>query len=92
MEAMVHLSVVTLSGTNLLEQAKRERDRLNKVIALLEGATTTVKPAKTAKKHGHKWTAAERKAMSLRQRAAWRRGGRRLNEPFFHYADLLARK
>jgi hypothetical protein len=50
-----------------------ERDRLNKVIALLEGSpTVTKKTAKTAsKKHGHKWTAAEKKAMSLRQKAIW---------------------
>jgi hypothetical protein len=58
---------------NLLEQAKLERDRLNKVIALLEGTatTTTAKTAKSTKRHGHVWTAAEKKAMSLKQKAAW---------------------
>ena len=59
---------------SLLEQAKLERDRLNKVTALLVGTTTTTTtPAKTAKatkRHGHKWTAAEKNAMSIRQKAA----------------------
>jgi hypothetical protein len=57
----------------LLEQAKLERDRLNKVIALLEGTTTTptAKPAKSTKTHGHRWTTAERKAMSDKQKALW---------------------
>jgi hypothetical protein len=58
---------------DILAAVKAERDRLNKVIALLEGTPTTtiVRKTKTSKKHGHKWTAAEKKAMSLRQKAIW---------------------
>jgi hypothetical protein len=59
---------------DILAAVKAERDRLNKVIALLEGTPTTtiVRTTKTArKKHGHKWTAAEKKAMSVRQKAIW---------------------
>ena len=59
---------------DILAAVKAERDRLNKVIALLEGTPTTtiVRTTKTTrKKHGHKWTAAEKKAMSIRQKAIW---------------------
>ncbi|HEY6763644.1 MAG TPA: hypothetical protein VI386_02645 [Candidatus Sulfotelmatobacter sp.] len=62
---------------NLLQLAKQERDRLNKVIALLE-SDTTAGPATTAvarptkkKSNGHQWTEAERKAMSVKQKALW---------------------
>ena len=59
---------------NLLQLAKQERDRLNKVIALLESDTTAApaaaKPAKK-KSNGHQWTEAERKAMSVKQKALW---------------------
>jgi hypothetical protein len=67
---------------DLLQLVKQERDRLNKVIALLEGApTSTSKPTKqtgastsasaTRKPKVHKWTEAERKAMSIKQKALW---------------------
>jgi hypothetical protein len=63
---------------NLLQLAKQERDRLNKVIALLESDTTTAPAVTTAaakrakkKKNGHQWTEAERKAMSVKQKAVW---------------------
>ena len=63
---------------NLLQLAKQERDRLNKVIALLESdmtaapvaTTATTRPAKK-KSNGHQWTEAERKAMSVKQKALW---------------------
>ena len=68
---------------DLLQLVKQERDRLNKVIALLEpGAPTSNSPAaqptgasasnSAPRKHKrHEWTAAERKAMSLKQKALW---------------------
>jgi len=63
---------------NLLQLAKQERDRLNKVIALLEADTTEAPAAKTAaakparkKSTPHQWTDAERKAMSVKQKALW---------------------
>jgi hypothetical protein len=63
---------------NLLQLAKQERDRLNKVIALLESDTTAIPAATTAatkpakkKSTAHQWTDAERKAMSLKQKALW---------------------
>jgi hypothetical protein len=62
---------------NLLQLAKQERDRLNKVIALLESDTTAAPAATTAakptkkKSNRHQWTEAERKAMSLKQKALW---------------------
>jgi hypothetical protein len=70
----------TIPRMNLLQLAKQERDRLNKVIALLESdmtaapvATTAAAAAKPAKKknNGHQWTEAERKAMSVKQKALW---------------------
>jgi alanyl-tRNA synthetase len=56
-------------GMDILAAVKAERDKLNRVIALLEPTPTTI--PHTAKKQGHKWTDAERKAMSLKQKAAW---------------------
>jgi hypothetical protein len=59
---------------DILAAVKAERDRLNKVIALLEDSspiTIQRKAAKRTKRHGHVWTAAEKKAMSLKQKAAW---------------------
>ena len=59
---------------NLLQLAKQERDRLNKVIALLESDMTAAAPAaQPAKKksNAHQWTEAERKAMSVKQKALW---------------------
>lgn len=58
---------------DILKLAKQERDRLNKVIAMLEpeGETSTPKSHKTQKRKGHEWTAAERKAMSIRQKRIW---------------------
>jgi hypothetical protein len=55
---------------DLLQLVKQERDRLNKVIALLEpGASTSTS---TPRKHKvHKWTDEERKAMSIKQKALW---------------------
>ncbi len=55
---------------DLLQLVKQERDRLNKVIALLEpGASTS---NSTPSKHTvHKWTDEERKAMSIKQKALW---------------------
>jgi hypothetical protein len=69
----------TIPRMNLLQLAKQERDRLNKVIALLESDVTTAasvattaaaKPAKK-KSTSHQWTEAERKAMSVKQKALW---------------------
>jgi hypothetical protein len=74
---------VQFSTMDLLQLVKQERDRLNKVIALLEhGAPTSNSP--TAQRTGastsnaaprkhkrHEWTAEERKAMSLKQKALW---------------------
>jgi hypothetical protein len=56
---------------DILAAVRAERDRLNKVIALLEGEQVVVSRAAKAKSHGRKWTAAERKAMSLKQKARW---------------------
>jgi hypothetical protein len=60
----------------ILTEVKAEISRLQKVVDLLEGGTTSNRPAtqtaKTATKHkGHQWTEAERKAMSLKQKARW---------------------
>jgi hypothetical protein len=57
----------------LLELAKKERARLDQVIRLLEGSTsttTTTPPTKNKPKlHGKVWTDAERKAMSVKMKA-----------------------
>jgi len=55
---------------NLLQLAKIERDRLNRVIALLEDTTrTSTASASKPKKQGRKWTQAEKDAMSRRIKA-----------------------
>jgi|GEM_PF-5911468 predicted RNA methylase len=63
---------------NLLQLAKQERDKLNRVIALLESEMTVAPAATTAaakpvkkKQNRHQWTDAERKAMSAKQKALW---------------------
>lgn len=62
----------------ILAAVKAEVSRLDKVVALLEGGTvaTTTSSTLTAsptapKKKAHKWTAAEKKAMSIKQKALW---------------------
>ena len=62
----------------ILAAVKAEVSRLNKVIALLEGGTpapapttTTTNSTTTPKRKAHKWTAAQRKAMSIQQKALW---------------------
>lgn len=65
--------------TTLLEQAKLERDRLDKVIAMLEPADlSAIRPVKRGrgwtaqpKRHGRKMSAAAKKAMSLKLKAIW---------------------
>jgi hypothetical protein len=64
----------------ILTEVKAEISRLQKVVDLLEGGTTP-SPIRTSstgggmsgggKRKGHKWTEAERKAMSLKQKARW---------------------
>jgi hypothetical protein len=55
---------------DLLQLVKQERDRLNKVIALLEPGASASNSA--PRKHKvHKWTDEERKAMSIKQKALW---------------------
>ena len=63
----------------ILAAVKAEVSRLNKVIALLEGGipaptpstTTTNSTTTTPKRKAHTWTAAEKKAMSIKQKALW---------------------
>ena len=62
----------------ILAAVKAEVSRLNKVIALLEGgtpapapSTTTTNSTTTPKRKAHTWTAAEKKAMSIKQKALW---------------------
>jgi hypothetical protein len=59
----------------ILTEVKAEISRLQKVVDLLEGGASnrpTTQAAKTAPQHkGHQWTEAERKAMSLAQKARW---------------------
>jgi hypothetical protein len=60
----------------ILAAVKAEVSRLNKVVALLEGGATTTSPTPAAsstapKKKAHKWTAAEKQAMSIKQKALW---------------------
>jgi hypothetical protein len=59
-----------LAMTSLLDIAKAERDRLNKVIALLEGSERTGGKTKS-KKSTRTWTPEQKKAASARQKAAW---------------------
>jgi hypothetical protein len=56
----------------ILQAVKAEISRLQKVVDLLEGSTPSPKTAAaTAKRKGHEWTAAQRKAMSDLQKARW---------------------
>jgi hypothetical protein len=61
----------------ILAAVKAEVSRLNKVVALLEGGAASVtSPTSTSssiapKKRAHKWTAAQKKAMSIKQKALW---------------------
>jgi hypothetical protein len=64
----------------ILAAVRAEVSRLNKVIALLEGgtpapSTTTTNSSTTnsttPKRKTHKWTAAQKKAMSIKQKALW---------------------
>jgi hypothetical protein len=60
----------------ILASVKAEVLRLNKVIALLEGGTPAPAAATTStttapKRKAHTWTAAEKKAMSIKQKALW---------------------
>jgi hypothetical protein len=64
----------------ILIAVKTEISRLQKVVDLLEGGTTPSpgrRPAAapvaktTGKRKVHEWTEAERKAMSLKQKARW---------------------
>jgi hypothetical protein len=64
----------------ILTEVKAEISRLQKVVDLLEDGTTS-SPSRASntnrvmsgggKRKGHKWTAAQRKAMSLNQKARW---------------------
>ena len=64
---------------DLLQIAKKERAKLDRVIALLEDKEgmasllggTTAQQADGPKPKGRKWTAAMREAMSKRQKALW---------------------
>jgi hypothetical protein len=74
---------VECKNMDLLQLVKQERDRLNKVIALLEpgASTSNSTPSKHTgasasnsaprKPKVHKWTDEERKAMSIKQKALW---------------------
>jgi len=55
----------------ILTAVKAEISRLQKVVDLLEGATPSTKAATPSKRKGHKWTAAQKKAMSEHQKAIW---------------------
>jgi hypothetical protein len=58
----------------ILTEVKGEISRLQKVVALLEGDTptqTTASATAPLKRKPHKWTDAQRKAMSLAQKARW---------------------
>jgi uncharacterized NAD(P)/FAD-binding protein YdhS len=56
----------------ILTEVKAEISRLQKVVDLLEGSTPSPRTAAaTAKRKGHKWTAAQKKAMSEHQKAIW---------------------
>lgn len=60
----------------ILAAVKAEVSRLNKVIALLEGGTPAPTSAPTSttttpKRKAHMWTAAQKKAMSVKQKALW---------------------
>jgi hypothetical protein len=56
----------------ILAAVKAEVSRLNKVIALLEGGTPALTSTSTTpKRKAHLWTAAQKKAMSVKQKALW---------------------
>ena len=64
----------------ILTEVKAEISRLQKVVDLLEGGTTSSLSrasntgggmSGSGKRKGHKWTTAQRKAMSLKQKARW---------------------
>ncbi|MGA7795855.1 MAG: hypothetical protein WCA19_22715 [Candidatus Acidiferrales bacterium] len=55
----------------ILTAVKAEISRLQKVVDLLEGSTSSTKAAAPPKRKGHKWTAAQKKAMSEHQKAIW---------------------
>jgi hypothetical protein len=64
----------------ILTEVKAEISRLQKVVDLLEGGTSTspIRASSTGggmsgggKRKVHQWTEAERKAMSLKQKARW---------------------
>jgi hypothetical protein len=62
---------------NLLQQAIAERDRLNKVIDLLESGESTTAPvsrtrkSSSPKRHGRVMSAAAKAAMSRKLKAIW---------------------
>jgi hypothetical protein len=56
----------------ILAAVKAEVSRLNKVIGLLEGGIPAPTPTTTTpKRKAHLWTAAQKKAMSVKQKALW---------------------
>jgi hypothetical protein len=61
---------------DILSMLKAERAKLDRIIAMLESESTVAKktaaqPAKKSVGTRHQWTDAERKAMSLKQKALW---------------------
>jgi hypothetical protein len=58
---------------DLLAIAKAERDRLNKVIALLESeaSTSSLQPKAKLKPPAQQWTDAKRKALSRKMKRLW---------------------
>jgi hypothetical protein len=61
---------------DILSMLKSERAKLDRIIAMLESESTVAtktaaKPAKKSAGTRHQWTDAERKAMSLKQKALW---------------------
>jgi hypothetical protein len=69
-----------MDSREILTAVKAEISRLQKVVDLLEGGTkpspgrppAAAQVAKTTgKRKVHEWTEAERKAMSLKQKARW---------------------
>jgi hypothetical protein len=70
------VTVIQFAAMDLLQLAIQQRDRLDQVIKLLRGTpaiTPTSKPASASrtKAKGHKWTAAQREAMSVHQKKIW---------------------
>jgi hypothetical protein len=64
-----------MNTQQILQAVKGEISRLQKVVALLDEGATNHTPAATAttplKRKAHKWTNAQRKAMSIAQKARW---------------------